>query len=162
MSKSFDDLLSKVSGCSKKKVSVAVAQDGPVLEAVEEASMVLSLCKEYDITYPVFVDTRDGGGSGRADELDNKNRTAICMAFCETIRNEGYKAGIRADKNRFNEKLDVSILSDNIYVWVAEYGDEVTFDKNYHIWQYTSSGRVLGIEGKVDLNLSFLDPEDWD
>ena len=37
MSKSFDDLLSKVSGCSKKKVSVAVAQDGPVLEAVEEA-----------------------------------------------------------------------------------------------------------------------------
>ena len=40
MSKSFDDLLSKVSGCSKKKVSVAVAQDGPVLEAVEEASMV--------------------------------------------------------------------------------------------------------------------------
>ena len=37
MSKGFDDLLSKVSQCSKKKVSVAVAQDGPVLEAVEEA-----------------------------------------------------------------------------------------------------------------------------
>ena len=37
MSKSFEDLLSKVSECSKKKVSVAVAQDGPVLEAVEEA-----------------------------------------------------------------------------------------------------------------------------
>ena len=37
MSKGFDDLLSKVSSCSKKKVSVAVAQDGPVLEAVEEA-----------------------------------------------------------------------------------------------------------------------------
>ena len=37
MSKGFDDLLSKVSECSKKKVSVAVAQDGPVLEAVEVA-----------------------------------------------------------------------------------------------------------------------------
>ncbi len=37
MSKGFDDLLSKVSSCSKKKVSVAVAQDGPVLEAVEVA-----------------------------------------------------------------------------------------------------------------------------
>ena len=37
MSKGFDDLLSKVSQCSKKKVSVAVAQDAPVLEAVEEA-----------------------------------------------------------------------------------------------------------------------------
>ncbi len=37
MSKSFDDLLSKVSECSKKKVSVAVAQDDAVLEAVQAA-----------------------------------------------------------------------------------------------------------------------------
>lgn len=34
MSKGFDDLLKKVSTCSKKKVAVAVAQDAPVLEAV--------------------------------------------------------------------------------------------------------------------------------
>ena len=37
MSKNFDDLYKRVAGCSKKKVSVAVAQDAPVLEAVEEA-----------------------------------------------------------------------------------------------------------------------------
>ena len=37
MSKNFDDLLSKVSECSKKVLSVAVAQDKAVLEAVKEA-----------------------------------------------------------------------------------------------------------------------------
>ena len=37
MSKSFDDLLAKVSQCSRKKVSVAVAQDAPILEAVKAA-----------------------------------------------------------------------------------------------------------------------------
>ena len=37
MSKHFDDLLQKVSQCSKKKVSVAVAQDDAVLEAVKAA-----------------------------------------------------------------------------------------------------------------------------
>ncbi len=37
MSKNFDDLLSKVSACSKKVVSVAVAQDEAVLEAVKAA-----------------------------------------------------------------------------------------------------------------------------
>ncbi len=37
MSKNFDDLLSKVSECSKKKLSVAVAQDQAVLEAVKGA-----------------------------------------------------------------------------------------------------------------------------
>lgn len=37
MSKQFDDLLKKVSTCSKKTVSVAVAQDDAVLEAVKAA-----------------------------------------------------------------------------------------------------------------------------
>ena len=37
MSKHFDDLLKKVSQCSKKKVAVAVAQDDAVLEAVKAA-----------------------------------------------------------------------------------------------------------------------------
>lgn len=129
------------------------------VEAVEEASMVLALCKEYDITYPIFIDTEKAGESGRVNELDKKKRTAICQAFCETIRNGGYKAGIYASKNWYENKLDMNILSDDIYIWLAQYGDEVTYDRKYHIWQYTSSGRVLGIEGRVDLNLSFLEPE---
>lgn len=128
------------------------------VEAVEEASMVLTLCKEYDITYPIFIDTEKAGENGRANELDKKKRTAICQAFCETIRNGGYKAGIYASKNWYENKLDMNIVSDDIYVWLAQYGDEVTYDRRYHIWQYTSSGRVLGIEGRVDLNLSFLEP----
>ena len=37
MSKGFDDLLSKVSGFSMKTVAVAVAQDAPVLEAIQAA-----------------------------------------------------------------------------------------------------------------------------
>ena len=37
MSANFEELISKVKTCGKKKVSVAVAQDAPILEAVEEA-----------------------------------------------------------------------------------------------------------------------------
>ncbi|MBR5596921.1 MAG: hypothetical protein IKW30_05890 [Lachnospiraceae bacterium] len=129
------------------------------VEAVEEASMVISLCKDYDITYPIFIDTEGAGGDGRADELDTKTRTAICQAFCETIRSAGYQTGIYASKNWFNNNIDTSVLSDNTYIWLAEYGDGVTYDGKYHMWQYTSSGRVLGIEGRVDLNLSFIEPE---
>ena len=129
------------------------------VEAVEEASMVLTLCKNYDITYPIFIDTEGAGGNGRADALDMKTRTAVCLAFCETIRRAGYEAGIYASKNWFGKNIDTSVLTDDTYIWLAEYGDAVTYDKKYHIWQYTSSGRVLGIEGRVDLNLSYLEPE---
>lgn len=130
------------------------------VEAVEEASMVLSLCKDYDITYPIFIDTERAGGKGRADTLDKKTRTAVCQAFCETIRSAGYQAGIYASKNWFLNNIDTSVLSDDIYIWLAEYGNTVTYGDKYHIWQYTSSGRVLGIEGRVDLNLSFLEPKE--
>lgn len=155
----------------KKNVEGAIAAGIPVglyfftqatteVEAVEEASMVLSLCKNYDITYPIFIDTEGAGGNGRADELDKKTRTSICQAFCQTIRSAGYQSGIYASKNWLINNIDTSVLPDNIYIWLAEYGDAVTYDGKYHMWQYTSSGRILGIEGRVDLNLSFLEPEE--
>ncbi|MGN0304901.1 MAG: glycoside hydrolase family 25 protein [Lachnospiraceae bacterium] len=127
------------------------------VEAVEEASMVLTLCQDYQLTYPIFIDTEGAGGEGRADKLDAKTRTAVCEAFCETIRNSGHQAGIYASKNWFNDRLDTSRLPDNITIWLAEYADAPTYEKKYHMWQYSSSGRILGIEGRVDLNLSFLD-----
>ena len=50
MTKTFDDLLAKVSACSTKKVAVAVAQDDAVLEAVAEA-------KKLGIPLVAIVDT---------------------------------------------------------------------------------------------------------
>lgn len=52
MSKGFDDLISKVSECSKKKVSVAVAQDAHVLGSVRAA-------KERGIADAVLVGDKD-------------------------------------------------------------------------------------------------------
>lgn len=153
----------------KKNIEGATAAGIPVglyfftqavneVEAVEEASMVLSLCKEYEIKYPIFIDTEGAGGDGRADKLTPDQRTAVCQAFCQTIRNAGYEAGIYASKNWFNNNIKTEILPDNIYLWLAEYGDAVTYEGKYHLWQYTSSGRVNGIEGRVDLNLSYVEP----
>lgn len=132
------------------------------VEAVEEASMVLSMIEDYDITYPIFIDTEGAGGDGRADGLDVRTRTSVCEAFCETIRNAGYRAGIYASKNWFNQRLDTARLPDNIVIWLAEYSEAPvpTYEGEYHMWQYSSSGRIVGIEGRVDLNLSYLDEED--
>lgn len=125
------------------------------VEAVEEASMVVELLREYNIQYPVFIDTEGAGGNGRADGLDVATRTAVCEAFCNTIENEGYKAGVYASRNWYNTKLDVSQL-DNHYIWLAEYGNEPLYEGDYHMWQYTSKGQINGIEGNVDRNVSYI------
>lgn len=126
------------------------------IEAVEEASAVLSLIKNYDVKYPVFIDTEGAGGKGRADALEVDMRSKVCQAFCETIRSGNYTAGIYASKNWYNNKLDITKLSADNVTWLAEYSDQPSYGGTYQLWQYSSAGRVSGIEGRVDFNLSYL------
>ena len=124
-------------------------------EAVEEASMVLSLTSGYNLSYPIFIDTENGSGNARANGLDKATRTECIVAFCETIRNAGKRAGVYASKSWFTNKLDTSRL-DNYYIWVAQYNTECTYTGRYNIWQYTETGSVPGIKGNVDLNISYM------
>ena len=39
--------------------------------------------------------------------------------------------------------------------WFAAYSDQFYYPYEYKIWQYSQSGRVQGIKGAVDLNISF-------
>lgn len=123
-------------------------------EAVEEASMVLRLCSGYNISYPIYFDTEKvAGDTGRADNISRSQRTANAVAFCETIRNAGYRAGVYSYASWFYNQLNIANIS-QYSIWIAQYRDNLTFDYNYDIWQYTSSGQVPGIPARVDMNVS--------
>lgn len=123
-------------------------------EAVEEASMVLECIKNYKISYPIFLDVEPSGG--RADGISTATRTEICKTFCETIQSYGYTAGIYANKNWFTEKINTSELSGKYKIWLAQYAAEPTYTGRYDMWQYKSTGKISGISGDVDMNLSYL------
>ena len=124
------------------------------VEAVEEASMVLGLIKGYNISYPVFLDVESSGG--RADGISPATRTAVCKAFCQTIQNSGYKAGIYANKTWFNSYMDTPSLT-GYKLWLAQYAAAPTYTRTkYDLWQYSSKGKVSGIGGNVDMNISYL------
>uniref|UniRef100_UPI00405787F3 GH25 family lysozyme n=1 Tax=Acetatifactor sp. TaxID=1872090 RepID=UPI00405787F3 len=123
------------------------------IEAVEEASFVLDQIKNYRISYPVFLDVESSGGRG--DRIDKTTRTAVIKAFCETIQRSGYTAGVYANKTWLNQKMNVSELS-SYKIWLAQYAATPTYTGRYDMWQYTSNGRISGIRGDVDLNLSYL------
>lgn len=126
------------------------------VEAVEEASMVLMLCNQYKISFPLYIDTEGAGGNGRADGLDVETRTAVCTAFCETIENAGYTAGVYASKNWLTGKLDAQKLSP-YSVWLSQYSGKPSYQGTYDMWQYTSAGTVDGISTLVDFNVSYMD-----
>lgn len=145
-----------IEGAAKAGLKVGVyffTQAVDDVEAVEEASMVLELVKNYKISYPIFLDVEPSGG--RADKIDKATRTAVCKAFCETIKKAGYTAGIYANKTWLNEKIDASALGSH-KIWLAQYAATPTYSGRYDLWQYSSTGRVSGISGDVDLNVSYL------
>ena len=123
-------------------------------EAVEEASMALSLCSGYNLTYPIFVDTENGSGGARANGLDKAARTACVSAFCKTVANGGRKAGVYASKSWYNNKIDASAFS-SYFIWVAQYNTTCTYKGKYNMWQYSSKGSVPGIKGNVDVNIAY-------
>ncbi|MCR4678177.1 MAG: hypothetical protein K5679_05430 [Lachnospiraceae bacterium] len=125
-------------------------------EAVEEASMCLSLVEGYKLSYPIFVDVESGSGNARANGLSKEARTAIVKAFCKTISNSGYKAGVYANKNWLNTKLNATELT-AYTIWLAQYASAPSYTTTrYDLWQYSSQGSIKGISGNVDLDLSYL------
>ena len=125
-------------------------------EAVEEASMAVSLAKKYGINMPIAIDSEyAAGGRGRADGLSKSARTAVTKAFCNTVRSAGYTPMVYASKAWFSDHLNVSQLS-GYYIWVAHYSEKCGYTGKYHIWQNTDKGKVDGVPGRVDMNISFI------
>ncbi len=124
-------------------------------EAIEEAEFVIENLADYDVPYPVVMDVEMiTSGDGRANNLSMEERTKICIAFCETIKNAGYTPMIYGNIKCFVKMLDMTQL-ENYEKWYAFYDDYMYFPYDVSVWQYSESGSVKGIKGDVDLNISF-------
>ena len=145
-----------IAGARKAGIKVGVyffTQAISEAEAVEEASMVLTLIAGYQVSYPVFIDT-ESASDGRANGLSRNTRTAVVQAFCRTIANGGYRPGVYASKSWFENQLNASALG-NCSIWVAQYNTTCTYGGRYDMWQYSSKGTVPGIKGNVDLDIGY-------
>lgn len=126
-----------------------------VEEAIEEAELVLSLVKPYDIKGPIVIDIEDiENDTGRNEALSPAELTDIVLAFCNKIKEEGYTPMIYCNMKGFLGMLEFERL-EGIEKWYAYYGDDLYFPYDVSIWQYSAYGTVDGIKGNVDLNISF-------
>ncbi len=145
-----------VSGALNAGLSVGVyfvTQAVNEAEAVEEASAVMEMCEGYDLDLPIYLDV-EGSNGGRGDQIDVETRTLVCEAFCRTLENAGVSGGVYACRYWLNNKIDASRL-DRFNVWLAEYRSTPLYGGYYSMWQYTSKGRIDGIEGNVDFDILY-------
>lgn len=130
-----------------------------VQDAKGEANYVLNIIKGRKISLPVYYDLEYSNYVGH---LSAKTYTEMAINFCEQIKAAGYTPGIYANRNYWENKLYDQRLN-KYSKWVAEYAyadeyyiGENHYKGNYDVWQYTSSGRVPGINGRVDLNAWYI------
>ena len=125
-------------------------------EATKEAKFALKTFEPFKqyITLPIFFDWEFGRrlSAHIAKELGKKECGKICDAFCQTIKKAGFEAGVYANLSTLNAYLP-SDLSDRWPIWVAQYNSKCNYKHPYVMWQYSSSGHVSGIDGRVDMNI---------
>lgn len=126
-------------------------------EALEEADLVINAIKDYTISYPVVFDWETvNAKSARTNDVTVDTLSECCIAFCERVKEAGYTPMIYQNKDIALRKLDLPRLKDYDF-WLAEYNDKPTYRYHFDMWQFGQNGYITGIEGDVDMNISFRD-----
>ena len=124
-------------------------------EAREEAEYVLNEINGYNITYPVAIDVEDlYNDKARSYNQSKESRTECAIAFMDAIKDAGYNPAIYGNLNTFTKLVEVNKLGD-YDKWFALYDTQIYFPYEITVWQYSDKGRIDGIEGDVDLNITF-------
>lgn len=124
-------------------------------QAADEASMVIDCLSGHNPRLPVYYDLEDKTiiADGRQSGIASRAQT-----FCNKISSAGYKPGIYANLNWFNNILTDPVFKSGSWDhWIAQYNSQCHYTASYSFWQYTSRGKVSGISGNVDMNYAYVD-----
>ena len=132
-------------------------------EARAEVNYIYNIIKNLDIRFPIYLDSEwsNANHTGRADGLTKAQRSVVVNAFCDRCRELGYKGGVYASDSWFKYQLNLSTITPHVdSFWVAKYSSyKPSVVTSYDGWQYTSTGRISGYSGSVDL--SYFYKEVW-
>lgn len=151
------NFLNNVNGCINNNIPFGVYIYSYATNLVGNASIQSEiehtkrqLSKISQKPFCVYIDMEDDS----TVKLGKIQLTNFALEFCKQIKNVGYKAGVYANENWFKNYLNCSTIASYGYsIWCAKYSSyKPVISSNYDIWQYTSEGRLNGINTVVDMN----------
>ncbi|HEX3076769.1 MAG TPA: GH25 family lysozyme [Lachnospiraceae bacterium] len=142
-------------GAKENGISVGVyhySYATTIEKAATEVQFLIDTLDGKQFEYPICIDIEDKCQSS----LDMETLTDIVLVYLNGLEDAGYYPMIYSSKKWFTTKLDDTRLAEYDH-WLAQWGTSITYPGKVDIWQYTSSGSVSGIAGRVDMNTSFVD-----
>ncbi len=121
-------------------------------EALDEARACRGIIAGKKFDFPIFYDLEEHSQFVRGvDFCSNLVRT-----FCHDLEENDYFAGLYTSRYPLQHYISRDVAS-RYAVWVAEYNPTLNYRGNYGMWQYSSAGKVNGIDGAVDLDYCYVD-----
>jgi lysozyme len=117
----------------------------------KQAKQLIASIDSYQWDYPIACDVEHN----ELLALGKNKLTDMVCSFCEAVKAEGYYPIVYANLNWCKNYLDMTRLK-AYDLWLARYAEKPGYD-GVSIWQYSSSGSVVGISGNVDMNISYKD-----
>ena len=128
--------------------SYAVSPD----EAKIEAEVCISILKGKQFEFPVYFDLEEQ----KAFNTGKANCSAMVRAFCGELEKAGYWAGLYMSRSPFNSYMEEDIKT-RYALWLAEYNNKLNYSGSVGMWQKSSTGRIAGISGNVDIDEGYID-----
>lgn len=122
--------------------------------AKEGANWTLQQLNGKSLELPVYLDMEDSSIAG----LGKDKLTNICIAYNTIIEQSNLWAGVYANKDWFDNKLNKDTIKSKYTTWIAHYTSGTNkYQGEYDMWQNSSSGKVNGINGNTDTNYMYRD-----
>ena len=120
-------------------------------KARTEAERLYKAVKQYKYDMPMYIDLEASAIA--------KYANTVAAAFITKMDSLGGWAGIYANLNWYNNYLVKTLSKYSARpLWIAQYNNKITHKTPslFGIWQYTSSGSVNGINGRVDRDKCYV------
>lgn len=121
-----------------------------ILGAREDARWVLKQIEDYKIDLPIAFDWEEWKNFNHY-HLSFFGLTSMAEAFLEEVEKAGYKGMLYSSKT-YLENIWFQI---NYDIWLAHYTEQTNYEGNYRFWQMTSSGKIDGIDGAIDVDIYY-------
>ena len=141
-------------------VAMAAAEAG---YAIAQAAKYWQRCLiAFDFEYDSVNYARKNGVA-----ITKTLATDMAIAFLTKVRDAGYIPVIYTNRDYLRNYFDMDRITaalGTVYVWYARYTSILPASEADipDIWQYTSTGRLDGVNGNVDMNRFYTDFADFD
>lgn len=118
--------------------------------AKREAQTFLEWIKGKQFEYPVVFDIEESA----TYNLGKNTVSEIIKTFCSIVEAAGYYVSVYTNKNWLDHVVSDEVKS-KYDTWLAQWTSTPSYTGPYGMWQYTSSGVVDGISGRVDMDIAY-------